>query len=66
MEKHTSICSSFPFFEDRRKFIIDKIQRQFFLPAKTKNEVIAQGEELHEKTYKYLTRRILVEEDIDF
>ena len=66
IEKHTSICSSFPFFEDRRKFIIDKIQRHFFLPAKTKTEVIAQGKELHEKTYKYLTERILIEEDIDF
>lgn len=66
IERHPSICISFPFFEDRKQFILDKIQRQFFLPAKTITEVKAHGQVLHNKTYKYLTERILIDEDIDF
>lgn len=66
IEKHPSICLSFPFFANRRNFIIDIIQRQLFLPAKTTTEVITQGKDLHEKVYKYLTQKILIEEDIDF
>lgn len=66
MERHPSICLSFPFFEDRKKIILDKIQRQSFLPAKTITEVKDHGQFLHNKTYKYLAERILINEDINF
>lgn len=65
MEKIPAIYSS-SFFEEQRKVFIKKLQRQFFLPAKTIEEVIEQGRNLHEKVYDYLSNRILIEADIDF
>ena len=66
MERYPIICSSFSYFAERKNFLLDKIERQFFLPAKNLNEVVKQGKFLHERTYKYLVNKILINRDIDF
>ena len=65
METIPVIYSS-SFFEEQRKVFIKKLQRQFFLPAKTIEEVLEQGRSLHEKVYDYLSNKIFIEADIDF
>jgi hypothetical protein len=66
LKRHPAICLSFSLFRDREKFILDKVKRQFFFPATNVRMAINQGEEFHEKVFKYLQQRILVEEDVDF
>ena len=66
MEKYPIICSSFPYFAERKRNLLDKLERQFFLPARTLDEVVKQGNVFHKNVYKYLEDMILVNNDIDF
>ena len=66
MERYPIICSSFPYFAERKNFMMDKIRRQFFLPARSLDEVVKRGKFLHERTYKYLVNKVLVNSDVDF
>lgn len=66
MERYPIICSSFPYFAERKSFMMDKIKRQFFLPARNLDEVVKRGKYLHERIYRYLVNKVLVNNDVDF
>lgn len=66
MERYPIICSSFPYFAERKSFMMDKIKRHFFLPARNLDEVVKRGKYLHERIYRYLVNKVLVNNDVDF
>lgn len=53
-------------FKKRKDDFDEKINRQFFMPEKTIDNVIKSGVENHKKLLKYLENRIINEEDVDF
>lgn len=54
------------FFNERKTEFDEKIRNQFFMPEKTKENVIESGIEIHNKMLDYLEKMVIVNEDVDF
>lgn len=66
LELHPQLHQQIPFFNERKEEFDEMIGRQFFLPERTKENIIKSGIENHKKLTEYLDNRILVQGDIDF
>lgn len=53
-------------FKERRKEFDQMIAREFFLPEKTKENIVKTGIDNHNKLLSYLENRVLSEGDVDF
>lgn len=60
------IYNQIAFFNKRKTELDGMITREFFLPEKTKAEVVKKGIENHRQLQEYLVNRILDEGDVDF
>lgn len=66
LELHPQLYQQIPFFNERKSEFDEMIGRQFFMPERTKENVIKSGIENHSKLLNYLDNRILIEGDVDF
>lgn len=66
LDLNPTIYNQIEFFNKRKTELDDMISREFFLPEKTKVEVVKKGTENHNQLHKYLVNRILEEGDVDF
>jgi hypothetical protein len=53
-------------FNERRKEFDQMIAREFFLPEKTKQNIIITGMDNHNKLLSYLEKRVLIDGNVDF
>lgn len=66
IESNPVLYQQVDFFRDRQKEFDQMIARDFFLPERTKENVIETGFNNHKKILLYLENKILTECDIDF
>lgn len=66
LELHPQLYQQIPFFNERKNEFDEMIGRQFFMPERTKENVIKSGIENHRRMLDYLDNRIINEGDVDF
>lgn len=66
LELHPIIHRQIPLFRKRKEDFDEKIERNFFRPELTLDNVIASGIKNHKKLLEYLENRVMVQEDVDF
>lgn len=66
LEQNPVLHQQVELFKERKKDFDEKIARQFFMPEKTKDNVIKTGVENHKRLLEYLENRIINESDVDF
>ena len=60
------LYQQFDFFKQRLSEFDEMIEDEFFLPERTKDEIVKKGVENHNKLFQYLENRVLNEGDVDF
>lgn len=66
LENNPILYHQLDMFRERRDEFDEMISRQFFMPEKTKENVIQSGNSIHEKMLEYLENKVIHEEDMDF
>jgi len=65
-ENNPSICQKDDFFQDRKSTLEEMIENDFFLPEKTRPNILSTGANNHRKVLSYLENKVIVNEDVDF
>lgn len=66
IESNPILYQQVDLFRERRNEFDQKIARQFFMPEKTKENIINTGIDNHKKLFEYLENRVLLEGDVEF
>lgn len=66
IELNPILYQKIDFFRERRSEFRQMIAEEFFLPEKTKQNVIKSGIDNHKKVFTYLENRVLENGDVDF
>jgi hypothetical protein len=66
LEENPIIYMRIEMFNNRKVELDQMIKEEFFLPLKSKQDILIAGAKYHQKLYDYLENKVLVEFDIDF
>lgn len=66
LEENPIVYMRIEMFNNRKVELDQMIKEEFFLPLKSKQEILIAGAKYHQKLYDYLENRVLIEFDVDF
>jgi hypothetical protein len=66
LELNPILYKSIVFFKERKIEFDKKIRNQFFMPEKTKENIIESGVEIHNELFDYLENMVILNADVDF
>lgn len=66
LENNPVICSKLDIFQKRKNELEEMIKNEFFLPDRTKENVLASGILNHQRVFTYLENKVIVDGDVDF
>lgn len=66
LENNPALCSKIDFYQNRKNELDEMIKEEFFLPDRTKENVLVSGKLNHQTVLTYLENKVIVSGDIDF
>lgn len=66
LELHPQLYKEVPFFKERKDEFDEMVDRQFFMPEKSLDNIVKSGLENHSKLLAYLEKRVIEESDVNF
>ncbi|WP_027137219.1 hypothetical protein [Gaetbulibacter saemankumensis] len=66
LESNPMLCAEVDFFQKRKNELEEMIKDEFFLPDRTKENVLATGLFNHQSLLTYLENKVMVNGDVDF